>query len=101
MIIRDWESRSPAKPAGWTIRLPTAKVNATAARSTTDTTILNADRLKAHVGTYIPKSTGYSFAKNQKADTARNNMRQITVILHRSSYCHYRKLVSHVFSSFR
>ena len=51
----------------------------------------------AHVGVYTPNKVSYSWSKNHKTTTDRNNMRQRISMLESSSDRHYRKLVSNVF----
>lgn len=55
-------------------------LKAAAPRRNNATMVLNQTLFKAHVGTYIPNSVGYSLVKNHRAATHRNNMRHVAVI---------------------
>ena len=71
-----------------------------ASRRAMNTSQLKSLLLIAHVGPYTPRRASYSLAKNQRAATDRNNMRQSISILQCPSDSHHGELVSHILSSF-
>ena len=69
-----------AKHVDTPVTAPLCMLKVAAPRRNNATMVLNQTLFKAHVGTYIPNSVGYSLVKNHRAATHRNNMRQVAVI---------------------